>query len=382
MNDFTAPLPLAQALIRRPSVTPADEGALDVLQEALTALGFQCTRLNFGADAGRPEIANLYARRGRKGPNFCFAGHTDVVPAGQGWSVPPFEGRVVGDHLYGRGAADMKGAIACFVAALARLSEADAANGSLSLLITGDEEGRATDGTARVLDWLAAHGEKIDACIVGEPTNPKHMGEMIKIGRRGSLNGRLCVSGMQGHVAYPHLADNPLPRLLDMLKAISARPLDGGTAHFQPSTLALTSIDVGNAATNVIPAEGRAAFNIRFNDLHSGASLGQWLRERFNEIGGTYDFDVEISGESFLTPPGPLSETLCGAITEVTGLTPELSTTGGTSDARFIKNACPVIEFGLVGDTIHKADERVPLADLETLTRIFHRFLGLTRNAL
>ncbi|PKU26205.1 succinyl-diaminopimelate desuccinylase [Telmatospirillum siberiense] len=371
MSPFRDPLPLAQALIRRASVTPADEGALDVLEQTLTALGFHCARLTFGAEAGRPPIANLYARRGRTGPNICFAGHTDVVPPGQGWSVPPFEAQVVGDHLYGRGAADMKGAIACFVAAVARLPASETSAGSISLLITGDEEGRALDGTQRVLDWLAERGETLDLCLVGEPTNPRHLGEMIKIGRRGSLNGRLRVLGSQGHVAYPHLADNPLPRLLSMLAAITARPLDEGSAHFQPSTLALTSIDVGNEATNVIPAEGRAAFNIRFNDLHTGAGLERWLRERFDEVGGAYELSVEVSGESFLTPPGRLSDAVSKAIAEVTGHTPELSTTGGTSDARFIKNACPVVEFGLVGQTMHKADERVPLADLEALTRIY-----------
>lgn len=376
MSPYTDPLSLAQALIRRPSVTPADEGALDILADALSSLGFHCTRLSFGAEAGRPPIANLYARRGRQGPNFCFAGHTDVVPEGQGWSVPPFEGRVVDGHLYGRGAADMKGAIACFVAAAARLPAESSSAGSISLLITGDEEGRALDGTVRVLEWLAGHGEKLDACLVGEPTNPRQLGEMIKIGRRGSLNGRLRVLGAQGHVAYPHLADNPLPRLLAMLQAISAQPLDEGTAHFQPSTLALTSIDVGNQATNIIPAEGRAAFNIRFNDSHSGASLEQWLRRRFDEIGGAYELEIEVSGESFVTPPGPLSDTLCRAIAEVTGRTAELSTTGGTSDARFIKNTCPVVEFGLIGQSMHKADEHVSLADLEALTSIYQRVLG------
>jgi succinyl-diaminopimelate desuccinylase len=375
LNGYTDPLPLAQALIRRPSITPADDGALAVLEDALTGLGFHCDRLVFGEDAGRPPISNLYARRGQNGPNFCFAGHTDVVPVGQGWSVPPFEGHVIGDYLYGRGAADMKGAIACFVAAVARLSAVETSAGSISLLITGDEEGRALDGTVRVLQWLEDRGEKLDACLVGEPTNPQYLGEMIKIGRRGSLNGRLRVLGTQGHVAYPHLADNPLPRLLDMLKAITTKSLDVGTAHFQPSTLTLTSIDVGNPASNVIPAEGTASFNIRFNDEHTGASLENWLRACFDEIGGAYEFFVEVSGESFLTPPGHLSETLCRAIAEITGHTPDLSTTGGTSDARFIKNACPVVEFGLLGQTMHKADERVSIADLEALTRIYHHVL-------
>jgi succinyl-diaminopimelate desuccinylase len=283
---------------------------------------------------------------------------------------------VIDGHLFGRGAADMKGAIACFVAAVARLPPDAPTDGSVSLLITGDEEGRALDGTSRVLDWLAAQGERLDACVVGEPTNPRHLGEMIKIGRRGSLNGRLRVLGAQGHVAYPHLADNPLPRLLAMLQALTAHPLDEGTPHFQPSTLVLTSIDVGNDASNVIPAEGRAAFNIRFNDRHSGASLEQWLRSRLDGVGGAYELEVERSGESFLTPPGALSDALCRAIVAVTGRTPELSTTGGTSDARFLKSACPVVEFGLVGQTMHKADERVALADLEALTLIYQRVLA------
>ena len=382
MTLLRDPLALAQSLIRRQSVTPADDGAIATLEQALSALGFDCVRLTFGADVGRPPIENLYARRGTAGPNLCFAGHTDVVPAGQGWTVAPFEPTVAGGRLFGRGAADMKGAIACFVAAVARLAPPPSgASGSISLLITGDEEGRGLDGTARVLDWLTDKGERLDFCLVGEPTNPTRLGEMIKIGRRGSMNGRLRVLGAQGHVAYPHLADNPLPRLVKMLTALTAEPLDQGTEHFQPSTLALTSIDVGNPATNVIPAEGRAAFNIRFNDRHSSRSLEQWLRQCFDTIGGTYELDIEVSGESFLTPPGPLSQALSTAVAEVTGLTPELSTSGGTSDARFIKNVCPVAEFGLVGQSMHKADENVALADLEALTEIYRtvivRLLGM-----
>jgi len=369
------PLALAQALIRRASVTPADDGALDVLQDALESLGFHCLRLPFGGDAGRPVIENLYARRGNASPNFCFAGHTDVVPPGQGWTVEPFGGDVVGDYLFGRGATDMKGAVACFVAAVAGLLQDGEPNGSISLLITGDEEARALDGTVRVLEALKARGEQIDLCLVGEPTNPRVLGEMIKIGRRGSLNGRLRVLGAQGHTAYPHLADNPLPRLLAMLTAITAEPLDQGTPHFQPSTLALTTVDVGNPATNVIPAEARAGFNIRFNDLHSGKSLESWLRAKFDEVGGAYELEVEVSGESFLTPPGPLSDALSRAIQAECGREPELSTSGGTSDARFIKNYCPVAEFGLVGQSMHKADEKAALADLTTLTRIYGRVL-------
>jgi len=371
VNDLTHPLPLAQALIRRPSVTPEDAGAMSVLEEALKELGFSCTRLSFGAEAGRPPIENLYAKLGTKGPNFCFAGHTDVVPVGQGWTVEPFEGSVINGALYGRGAADMKGAIACFIAAVARLLKQGAPQGSISLLITGDEEGRALDGTQAVLRFLAAQGEELGLCLVGEPTNPLQLGEMIKVGRRGSLNATLTVSGQQGHTAYPHLADNPLPRLVAMLAAITGEKLDEGSEHFQPSTCALTSIDVGNPATNVIPAQGSARMNVRFNDLHRGADIEAWLRRKCESVGGAYELEVEISGESFLTPPGQLSDLLVRAIEKVTGRTPELSTTGGTSDARFIKNACPVAEFGLVGQSMHKADERVTLADLDALTEIY-----------
>jgi succinyl-diaminopimelate desuccinylase len=371
LTDFTNPLPLAQALIRRPSVTPEDAGAMSVLESALGELGFSCTRLSFGAEAGRPPIENLYAKLGTQGPNFCFAGHTDVVPVGQGWTVEPFAGDVIDGALYGRGAADMKGAIACFVAAVSRLLQQGRPAGSISLLITGDEEGRALDGTQAVLRFLAAHGEELDLCLVGEPTNPLHLGEMIKVGRRGSLNATLTVLGSQGHTAYPHLADNPLPRLVAMLAAITGEPLDQGSEHFQPSTCALTSIDVGNKATNVIPAQGTAKMNVRFNDLHRGADISAWLRRKCDEIGGAYELDIEISGESFLTPPGQLSDMLVRAIKKVTGRTPDLSTTGGTSDARFIKKACPVAEFGLVGQSMHKADERVAVADLDALTGIY-----------
>jgi succinyl-diaminopimelate desuccinylase len=371
LTELLDPLPLAQALIRRPSVTPEDAGAMSVLEEALKELGFACTRLTFGAEAGRPPIENLYARLGTAGPNFCFAGHTDVVPVGQGWTTEPFAGDVIEGSLYGRGAADMKGAIACFTAAVARLLKQGKPRGSISLLITGDEEGRGLDGTQAVLRFLAAQGEELDLCLVGEPTNPLQLGEMIKVGRRGSLNATLTVTGIQGHTAYPHLADNPLPRLVAMLAAITAEPLDQGSEHFQASTLALSSIDVGNPATNVIPAQGTARMNVRFNDLHRGADIAAWIRAKCDSVGGEYQLDVEISGESFLTPPGQLSDMLVRAIKSVTGRTPELSTTGGTSDARFIKNACPVAEFGLVGQSMHKADERVSVADLDALTRIY-----------
>jgi len=370
----TDPLALACALIRRPSVTPEDAGAIDLLIETLTPLGFVCHEIR--SASGGPEIRNLYARRGDGGRNFCFAGHTDVVPPGTGWTVDPFAAEIRDGRLFGRGAADMKGGIACFIAAVARLVATGAPQGSISLLITGDEEGPAVDGTVKVLEWLAAREETLDACLVGEPTNPRRLGEMIKIGRRGSLNARLRVIGTQGHAAYPDLADNPIPRLLDLLRRLTARPLDDGTDHFQPSTLTLTTVDVGNPATNVIPAEARAGFNIRFNDRHSGASLTRWIERTIAESGlGRIEAAIEVSGEPFLTPPGPLSDRLVAAIEAETGLIPDLSTSGGTSDARFIHASCPVVEFGLVSQTIHKADENVAVADLERLTAIYQRLL-------
>jgi len=366
-------LALAQDLIRRPSVTPKDEGALDVVARALEGLGFACERMSF-ADQNKPQVENLYARIGTAAPHFCFAGHTDVVPVGDGWTTEPFAGKVIEGRLFGRGAADMKGAIAAFTAAAAQyLKKNGAPRGSISLLITGDEEGDAVNGTVKVLERLAARGEKLDACVVGEPTNPTKLGQMIKIGRRGSLTGRLTVHGTQGHSAYPHLADNPIPRLMKMLTALIETPLDAGSAHFQASTIAITTVDVGNTATNVIPAQARAVFNIRFNDLHTGESLKTWLRETFDRTadGGAYDLGVTVSGESFITHPGPLTQLVEGAVKSVTGSAPELSTTGGTSDARFIKNACPVCEFGLVGQSMHKADEHCLVSDLESLTRIY-----------
>lgn len=368
---------LAQALIRCPSVTPADAGALDVLQAALEPLGFVCHRLRFD-DAGGPAIDNLYARLGDAAPNFCFAGHTDVVPAGDpaAWRADPFAGEIRDGQLWGRGAADMKGAIAAFVAAVAGLRAAGwAPGGSVSLLITGDEEGDAVNGTVKVLQWLEQQGERLDACLVGEPTNPAALGDMMKIGRRGSLTGRLTVYGTQGHAAYPHLADNPLPRLARMVSAISEEPLDHGAEHFDASTIAVTGIDTGNSASNVIPAQGRAMFNIRFNDLHTPASVEAWLRERFDRVGGRYDLSISVSGVSFLTPPGALSAAIADAAEEVTGRRPAFSTSGGTSDARFIKDYCPVVEFGLVGQTMHKVDERIALADLGGLTAIYRAVL-------
>ena len=369
---------LAQALIRCPSVTPEDGGALATLQGALEPMGFVCHRMTF-SDKGTPDVDNLYARLGTEGPNFCFAGHTDVVPLGnpESWTVDPFGAEVIDGVLYGRGATDMKGAIACFAAAVSRFLAKRGGNfgGSISLLITGDEEGPSINGTKKVLGWMTERGESIDACLVGEPTNPNRLGEMVKIGRRGSISGTLTVRGVQGHTAYPHLADNPLPRLVRMLAAITEPPLDDGTDHFQPSNLQLTSIDVGNPATNVIPGAASAKFNIRFNDIHTGAGLVTWLRERFDAVGGDYELDTHLTGEAFLTPPGELSGLIAEAVERATGVTPDLSTTGGTSDARFIKDHCPVAEFGLISQTMHKVDERVALEDLAALTEIYEAVL-------
>mgnify|MGYP001361457446 CR=1 FL=1 len=365
-------LQLARDLIRRPSITPEDAGALGVLQQALEKLGFTCHRLSF-TDTDTPPVENLYARIGTGSPNFCFAGHTDVVPVGDqnSWSVDPFGGNIIDDVLYGRGATDMKGAIAAFVEAVSRLIDREGVSGSISLLITGDEEGPAINGTKKVLDWMEKNGETIDVCLVGEPTNPSRLGEMIKIGRRGSLTGSLTVKGMQGHTAYPHLADNPIPRLIKMLDAIVSFELDNGTEHFQPSNLQLTTIDTGNPAANVIPAQVKAGFNIRFNDLHTGASLKKWLRSQLDAVGGQYELDVKISGEAFLTAPGEFSALITKSVKESTGIEPELSTSGGTSDARFIKDHCAVAEFGLVGQTMHKVDEQISVSDIRTLTNIY-----------
>jgi succinyl-diaminopimelate desuccinylase len=369
------PAALAAALIRRPSVTPKDEGALDIVAAALEKLGFTCHRLVFA------DVHNLYARRGDGRPNLCFAGHTDVVPAGaaESWSFDPFAATVREGALCGRGAVDMKGAIAAFIAAaqcyLAKRGRDF--DGSISLLLTGDEEGEAVNGTRKVLEWLAARGETVDACVVGEPTSAQSLGDMIKIGRRGSMTGRLTVHGAQGHTAYPHLADNAAHRLIAMLHALTTTELDRGSRHFQPSMLQVSTIDIGNPASNVIPATARAVFNIRFNDRWTSEKLKTWLAERLDAAGGRYTLDLSVSGESFLVAPGMLSDCLAEAIRRVTGRTPELSTTGGTSDARFIQAYCPVAEFGLVGQTMHKVDERVELSDLAELTAIYHTFLDL-----
>lgn len=373
------PVELTRALIRCPSVTPEEGGALDLLEGWLTGLGFTCHRLTF-SEAGTPDVENLYARLGTAGPNFCYAGHTDVVPVGDAaaWSDDPFAAEIVDGHVIGRGAVDMKGSIAGFIAALAGFLERRGTDfgGSISLLITGDEEDVAINGTRKVLAWLQERGETLDACLVGEPTSNERLADMVKIGRRGSLTAQLAVTGTQGHTAYPQLADNPLHHLVRMLDTVTSEPLDEGNAHFPPSGLQLTTVDVGNATGNVIPAAAHAAFNIRFNDEHSGATLETWLRQRFDAAldaskGAAYDLKVRISGESFLCPPGPFSDLIRAAVEGVLGHAPELGTTGGTSDARFIKDHCPIAELGLLNATAHKVDERVSLDDLRGLTAIY-----------
>ena len=366
MIDLTDPLPLAQSLIRCASVTPADGGAQDALSDVLGRLGFTIHRLRFG------DIDNLFARLGTGGPHICFAGHTDVVPVGAAnWRSDPFGGDVRNGVLYGRGACDMKGAIAAFVSGVAQHLEKGAPNGSISFLITGDEEGPATDGTVKVLEWMRAHDQIPDFCLVGEPTCPVKLGDMVKIGRRGSVNIKIEVHGTQGHVAYPHRADNPVHRLIRALDALTSAPIDAGTDWFEPSSLQVVSIDVGNSATNVIPSSARAALNIRFNDGHSGASLIAWVRATVARYAERFDLESSVSGESFVTKPGKLVDILRDAIARATGIDPKLDTGGGTSDARFIANYCPVAEFGLVGATMHQADECVPVAELRDLAKIY-----------
>ncbi len=374
-------LNLAKALIEKPSVTPDDNGALDTLQEALESLGFICERKIF-SDKNTADVDNLYARLGNTSPNICFAGHTDVVPPGdlKAWTSPPFEPEVRDGILYGRGAADMKAAIACFVGGVSDyLQVKGKPKGSISLLITGDEEDVAINGTRKMLQYLHEKGEILDACIVGEPTNPAELGDMIKIGRRGSVCFNLVVHGIQGHVAYPKLADNPIPRAIKLLHSLSTHKLDDGAEFFDPSNLEITSVDVGNAADNVIPASVRIMFNIRFNDKHQSATLIKWvtgLCDSLCETGDAkYELSTRVSGESFITQPGKLSNMVSEAVLEITGRKPELSTTGGTSDARFIKDYCPVVECGLINQTAHKVDECAKLKDIEDLTRIYSKVL-------
>jgi len=366
---------LLQDLIRCPSVTPHEGGALDLLEKILAQNGFICHRLKF-SDTDTPDVDNLYARWGKGAPHICFAGHTDVVPVGdeKGWSFAPFGGEIRHGEICGRGTADMKGAIAAFVvAALSAISQQP--QGSISFLITGDEEGPAINGTKKVLEWMEQHGEIPDFCLVGEPTSREALGDMMKIGRRGTLSGWLTVNGVQGHVAYPHLADNPVPKLLKLLTALDSLVLDHGTAHFDPSNLEIVNIDIGNSATNVIPAEARAVFNVRFNDTYTGAALEQKIRATLDSCASPYALSIRVGGESFYTSPGKWSDLVSKSVEKATGKTPEASTTGGTSDARFIRRLCPVIEFGLVGKTIHKTDERVALDDLARLVKAYQEIL-------
>jgi succinyl-diaminopimelate desuccinylase len=367
---------LTRELIRKPSVTPADAGAMDVVERTLEGLGFACRRMRFG------DIENLYARFGTAAPNLCFAGHTDVVPVGDvaAWSKDAFSAEVVDGVLIGRGAVDMKSAIAAFAAAAAKAMAAGQVTGSLSFLITGDEEGVATHGTKMVVEALRAEGEVIDHCVVGEPTSAEAFGDMVKVGRRGSINAEIEVTGIQGHVAYPHRAANPVPVLISLLSRLQARVLDDGYPEFQPSNLEVTMIDVPNTATNVIPGVARARLNIRFNPSHTGSALAAWIEgEALEAADGTkcqVKVTPQISGEAFLTEPGPFTDLVAGAVRDVAGRAPELSTSGGTSDARFIRALCPVVELGLVGKTMHQVDERAPVAEIAMLQAVYERLIG------
>ncbi|MFP3543014.1 succinyl-diaminopimelate desuccinylase [Rhizobium sp. SIMBA_035] len=385
----TNPVANLQTLIRCPSVTPAEGGALSALDAMLSPLGFTVDKM-MATEAGTPDVENLYARIGNDGPHLMFAGHTDVVPVGDeaAWTHPPFAAEIAGGEMFGRGAVDMKGGIACFVAAVARhIEKHGAPKGSISFLITGDEEGPSINGTTKLLQWAAERGERWDACVVGEPTNPDALGDMIKIGRRGSLSGKITVHGVQGHAAYPHLADNPVRGLLQLTTALMDPPFDTGTESFQASNLEVTTVDVGNPATNVIPAKATASFNIRFNDTWTADTLRAEIISRLDGAAaegalrpGRNAVRYEIvwadrPSHVFLTRNNALIASLSSAVESVTGKAPKLSTTGGTSDARFIKDYCPVVEFGLVGQTMHMVDERVAVADLETLTVIYETFI-------
>jgi len=378
------PVELTRDLIRIPSVTPADEGAMDVLERTLTGLGFTCRRLAFGEPDGvgaNARIENLYARRGTASPNLCFAGHTDVVPTGatEAWSSAPFAAEVKDGVLYGRGAVDMKGGIAAWVAAVSKILAEGDVPGSLSFLITGDEEGPALHGTKKVVEALMAEGEVIDACVVGEPSSQQRLGDMIKIGRRGSLNTWFTVHGKQGHVAYPDRAANPVPVLAKLAATLATHRLDEGYEAFQPSNLELTTLDVGNTATNLIPAEARGRLNIRFNPSHTGESLMAWLNAEAGKAQADSGLRIEVehmhSGDAFLTQKGVFVEAVQDAVEAELGIRPEASTTGGTSDARFIRALCPVLELGLVGQTMHQIDERVPTAELEALAGVYERVI-------
>jgi succinyl-diaminopimelate desuccinylase len=379
MNDAVS---ITRDLIRCPSVTPADAGALGVLENILKAAGFEVHRVTF-SEPGTADVDNLYARIGTSAPHITFAGHTDVVPPGDeaAWSLGAFSGEVKDGFLYGRGAVDMKGGIACSVAAVLEYlaDHGGEPKGSISFLITGDEEAISINGTVKLLPWVAARGEKFDHCVLGEPSNVDVLGDCIKIGRRGSLTGTLIVEGLQGHVAYPHRANNPVPDIARLVVAISDEPLDHGSAQFQASNLEFTSVDVGNTASNVIPGQARAKFNIRFNDNHTQESLRDLIETRMAKAAGNRiraRIEWEYSNSNvFVTKPGPFTDLAVSAIEEVTGRKPELSTSGGTSDARFIFSHCPVIEFGLVGQTMHQIDERTPVSDLEKLTRIYRGVL-------
>ena len=375
------PVELAKALIRCRSVTPVEGGALTLLESVLQPAGFTCHRLTM-TEPGTPDVQNLYARIGTSAPHLCFAGHTDVVPVGDEgrWSRPPFGAEIAEGVLYGRGAADMKGGVACFVAAaLDYIQAGGLKRGSISFLITGDEEGAGINGTVKVLDWMKAKGEVVDGCLVGEPTSSKVVGDELKIGRRGYLNAEVIVHGKQGHSAYGQLADNPLPKLARIIDRVSSRPMDAGTARFQPSSVQATIVSVPNTATNVIPGAALVNFNIRYNDLHTRADVEAWVKTQCEsaakEVGAQFSLRFFCIGDVFLTKPGPLVETMRGAVQAVTGRATALTTNGGTSDARFIFRHCPVIELGLVNATVHQVDECVPVADLLTLTQIYRKFV-------
>ena len=372
------PVQLTADLLRCPSVTPFEGGALVILEALLTDAGFACTRVDRGG------VSNLFARWGDKGHarTFGFNGHTDVVPVGgeAAWSRDPFCGDIVDGWLWGRGATDMKSGVAAFAAAAIDFVRATPPDGAIILAITGDEEGDAVDGTVALLDWMVANNEAMQACLVGEPTCPDVMGEMMKIGRRGSMTAYFTVKGVQGHSAYPHRANNPLPPMVRLIDRLASHVLDDGTEHFDASTLAVTTIDTGNTATNVIPAECRATVNVRFNDAHSSASIIEWLQGEADKIaaeaGVQIGMETKVSGESFITPPGPLSELVAAAVQAETGVIPVMSTSGGTSDARFVKDHCPVVEFGLVGKTMHQVDERVEVAQITQLKDIYTRIIS------